>query len=165
MIEIYKDLWDCDGVRCITTNGFVKSNGRAVMGAGVAKEARSRIPDIDLSLGRSIRKHGNVVARIAGPDKVPYHHQNVLAFPVKHVWWEQADLELIRSSAVQLSRLIDQHIGIDLPVYLPKPGCGNGGLTWPAVRGTLADVLDQHRNLYIIDKGYDVANIPTISEF
>lgn len=135
------------------------------MGAGVAKEARSRIPDIDLSLGRSIRKHGNVVARIAGPDKVPYHYYDILAFPVKHVWWEQAELELIRASAQQLSQIIDRYVGPDLGVYLPRPGCGNGGLTWSVVRGTLADVLERHRNLYIVDKGYDVANIPTISEF
>lgn len=145
------DIWTAGGIICITTNGFVKSNGCGVMGAGVAKQARSRIPGIDLRLGQNILRHGNVVSRIAGPDMVPHHDTHVLAFPVKHNWFERADLDLIEQSAYGLKRLLDRQIDLDESVYLPRPGCGNGGLTWPVVRDTLEPILGHHDNLYIVD--------------
>ena len=51
---------DCDAV-CITTNGFVKSNGAAVMGAGIAKQMRMVVPGLDKVLGLKIAQEGNNV--------------------------------------------------------------------------------------------------------
>ena len=64
MKELIQDIWEvkCDFL-CITTNGIVKKDGRLVMGAGIAKEARDRCVDInlDLYLGSLVTEHGNHV--------------------------------------------------------------------------------------------------------
>ena len=46
---------------CITTNMSTKRNGKAVMGAGIAKDAKSLFNGIDEDLGALIRDKGSVV--------------------------------------------------------------------------------------------------------
>ncbi len=62
------------------------------------------------------------------------------SFPVKRHWHEAADPELIRSSARQLVALADK-FGYER-VVLPRPGCGNGRLSWEGIRPILAGILD-----------------------
>ena len=65
MREAFGDLWLIDAdAKCITTNGFIKKNGEAVMGAGVAKEAAIKYPELPEKLGYSIGVNGNRVVRI-----------------------------------------------------------------------------------------------------
>jgi hypothetical protein len=144
MREIYGNLWDYDGkpdtVVCITTNGFVKANGLAVMGRGCAFEATLKYPAIQKRLGDCIKARGNNLCWL---------NTKLVAFPVKHAWWQDADLELIKKSAEQLAREAR-----NLPHFLfvlPRPGCGNGRLQWPAVRAILFDVLPD--NVAIITHG------------
>src|SRR5258708_33340540 len=98
MKEIKGELWDYHedfhSVICITTNGFVKKNGEAVMGKGCAAEAKTRYPELPKILGTHIRENGNI------PLYLPVHL--ILTFPVKHNWWEEADLELIKDSVRSL---------------------------------------------------------------
>lgn len=118
---------------CVTTNGFVKKNGEAVMGAGIAKTvnllSHKHGMNAAARLGRLITKNGNVVQRI---------FKNVIAFPVKHNWWEAADIELIKRSCVQLMELL----GPEETVLLPRPGCGNGKLQWDFVKREIEGLLD-----------------------
>ena len=83
MLDIEGNLFaqNVDAI-CITTNGFVKKDGRCVAGRGCAKEARDRWPDFDLDLGTSIHKYGNVPSLIIKSleSDVTY---DVLSFPVK----------------------------------------------------------------------------------
>ena len=53
MKEITGNLFDqtADAI-CITTNGFVKDNGRCVAGRGCAKMAKDRWRNFDLELGK-----------------------------------------------------------------------------------------------------------------
>jgi hypothetical protein len=149
---ITANLWDCQGVLCITTNGYRKKNGEAVMGAGVAKQATQRIPGIAKSLGDRLERNGNRVVRIAGPDMEPHFDRHVLAFPVKYNWRDKANLDLIAKSADQLSLMMDFFVPEGQSVYLPKPGCGNGGLNWSDVSDILEQYLGTHENLYIVDR-------------
>lgn len=113
------DLWDLHDqgkTICITTNGFVKKDGKAVMGRGCAKEALNRYPNIDKILGYYIKCYGNKV-----------HISSMIFFPVKHNWWEKADIELIKKSCKELNEFAEEQ---NIDVYLPRPGCGNGGLDW-----------------------------------
>jgi hypothetical protein len=64
----------------------------------------------------------------------------LIAFPVKHVWSDPADPDLIVASAHSLVCLADQR-GWQR-VLIPRPGCGNGRLNWADVRALLADILD-----------------------
>ena len=138
MIEVRGNLFGQQGWLCITTNGFVKNNGRAVMGAGCAKYIRDAVPDIDLALGKAIRQYGNVVRPIGS-----YNNNPVFSFPVKHNWWEKADIKLIQVSAVQLYRnyirMFPNNDGPD--VFIPRPGCGNGKLKWEEVKPHLEIIL------------------------
>lgn len=114
---------------CVTTNGCVKKNGEAVMGAGIAKSIAKKDPAAPARLGIRIRKNGNIVQKFYG---------NVLAFPVKHNWWEVADIELIKESCRQLMKLL----GPDETALLPRPGCGNGKLNWSDVKPVIEKILD-----------------------
>jgi hypothetical protein len=48
----------------------------------------------------------------------------LITFPVKHTWWEAADLDLIERSARELLKMIEVK-KIQEAIYLPRPGCGN----------------------------------------
>jgi hypothetical protein len=115
--------------RVITTNGFVKKNGEAVMGAGVAKQARSRFPDLPTRLGNFIKTSGNHVGI--------FEDIGILTMPVKHNWWESADLRLIERSCLELASL--PYSGT---IAVPKPGCGNGKLLWKDVKEVIQPLLD-----------------------
>lgn len=128
MIEVRGNLWEYPAdVRCITTNGTIKKNGECVMGRGCAFEARKKIPGIALLLGADIQKNGNHVGWLWGGNL----GEMLLRFPVKHNWFEKADIELIKRSADELATWCYDKPNIKT-VLLPRPGCGNGGLNWYA---------------------------------
>jgi hypothetical protein len=133
MKEIYGDLWDFHAQGhyiCITTNGAVRRDGACVMGRGIAKQASIRFPGLARDLGGLLKSGGNRINLFVG--------WRLITFPVKHHWSEQADIALIEKSAKALAEL---NIFRNL-VYLPRPGCGNGGLTWTDVRPVIAPILD-----------------------
>jgi len=149
------DLYDSGEVVCITTNGFVKKNGEAVMGRGTARQAVKRWPSLPRLLGNYINEFGNTVYVLPFP--AMFFPKNspprLVAFPVKAVtgiydshnvvfgmrrqfqkgsvvpgWAMKADLAIIAKSLEELKILRVAH-GWDR-VYLPRPGCGAGELNW-----------------------------------
>ena len=126
---VYGNLWDWFDkgfAIAITTNGFVKNNGECVMGRGCALEAKKRFPSIATKLGSIITSNGNNVNLIMN---------RIYSFPVKHNWWEEADLDLIRRSCKELTDLTSGE------VIIPRPGCGNGKLSWNIVKPILETEL------------------------
>lgn len=143
--EAVGDLWELgedSDLICITTNGFIKTNGAAVMGRGCALEAKQRYPLIEFVLGRAIKEDGNRCHLLLA---------KLCSFPVKHNWWEQADLELIERSAKELMDLVDQLK--KERVLLPRPGCGNGGLKWDEVKQVLG-CLDERITVVTYAQNY-----------
>lgn len=134
MREVKGNIWDHRNrdnvIICITTNGFVKKNGECVMGKGCALEATKIYPMIKNDLGSLILHNGNIVQFI---------YKNIIAFPVKHNWFETADINLIIKSALSLKEIADR----DKETYflLPHPGCGNGNLEWDFVKTKIQDIL------------------------
>lgn len=126
---LYGNLWKVKAdFRGITTNGFVKNSGAAVMGRGVALQARQKFPGLDFIVGEIIQTKGNHVALI---DSL-----GLFIFPVKHNWYEKADLYLIERSAKELKEIAES-----LPsqiFVMPVPGIGNGRLelstVWPILQ-------------------------------
>lgn len=136
MKEAVGDLWEMPAdLRVITTNPAINARNQAVMGRGCALEAKRRIPGLEYRFAGLLREHGNRVMRLAR-----YRGADLASFPVKHHWKEEADPELIRSSARQLAALADK-FGYN-NVVLPRPGCGNGRLSWREVHPVLAQILD-----------------------
>lgn len=131
MLEVYGDLWTYypkDNTRrlipCITTNGFVKKNGEAVMGRGVAKQCLEMYPSVSKILGGLILTFGNKLLLFYVDGK----GSCIISFPVKHHWKELASLTLISISAWEL-----RNVALATPnklYVLPRPGCGNGQRDW-----------------------------------
>lgn len=151
---------DCDAL-CITTNGFVKKNGEAVMGRGCALEAAKQLPMLPKILGYHLITHGNQVHYLTYVNNVA-----VVSFPVKPVeapyvdgvhvvrhmvdkfkigdyvpgWALHAESKIIGNSCLQLVKMADAY-GWE-KVVLPRPGCGAGELSWGEVKPILEEYLD-----------------------
>lgn len=139
--EIFGNLWDADcTVRVIPVNGFVKKSGLAVMGAGLARQAAQRYPNLPEVLGRCISNSGNHVHML---------RHDLVAFPTKNDWQDPADLMLIERSAEELLKLATlQQFKL---VALPRVGCGLGGLRWGQVKPILERVLGEDKRFVIVD--------------
>ena len=136
MLEARGNLWEFESdCIVITVNGTIKKNGEAVMGRGCAKEAANLFPNLTYLLGNSLKVSGNKT----------FHYWlkgvHLLTMPVKHNWWERADLELIKESALGLIPHAD---GWKFnTVVMPRAGAGNGKLDWESeVKPILDKILD-----------------------
>lgn len=154
---------NCDAV-CITTNGFVKSNGENVMGRGCAHQAKEMIPQLPRILGSQIVTNGNHVHKLwyqnetwllsfpvkTDSMKLEFEHQrdDIVSHKRNHFnigdtvpgWACVADERIITTSARELVALADMENWNT--VILPRPGCGAGELSWKVVRSHLKDILD-----------------------
>ena len=176
---VVSNVWNVLGkfeAICITTNGFVTRDGRAVMGRGVAKQAKDKFKKIDYILGKLIRKNGNVVQKIV-PIATKPTRTVLVAFPVKpaygkcnrkkdnivsHVAYKynpgdkvpgfhmKADLNLIEKSLKQLVKLADNEGW--KKIALVMPGVGNGGLDRNEVEKLLDKHLDNRFYVFVLTK-------------
>ena len=139
MIEVKGDIWkfwERGFFIVIPTNGYVKMNGEAVMGRGLAFDASIKFKSLAFELGALLKKYGN--------DVFIHPTYRIFTFPVKHNWDEKADIELIKFSCVGLQSLVNLRVKpISLPVYIPRVGCGNGMLEWKDVKPILESYLDE----------------------
>ncbi len=122
------DFWKKGSLMIVPTNNFVKNNGEAVMGAGIAKVASNLYPELPKELGTSILETGGHVTI--------FYRYLFITFPVKDRWWDMADFDLIERSAQELSKINIYH------AYLPRVGCGNGQRKWAEVKPILEKYLD-----------------------
>lgn len=126
--EIEGNAWNYDrqntGIRlCITTNGTIKDDGSIVTGAGIAQEATEKYPSFPHIAGRFVRESGL---------HVYYVGFGLISFPVKHQYFDKAQLGLISYSIQELLLLTALYQWEQ--VIVPRPGCGNGQLNWPEVK-------------------------------
>lgn len=125
---------------CVTTNGVVKKDFTAVMGAGQAKEANQRY-NCAGKLGKYLLQYGNRVFNLGTVSTSDGCAYQLISFPTKHSWRDKSDLGLIVQSAYQLKELTTK-LGLK-QVYLPPVGCGLGGLNWEQqVAPVLQNILD-----------------------
>lgn len=134
MKEIEEDLFEArhrDDVNAIviTTNGFVKNDGRCVMGRGCAKRAKELYPGIDLDLGSNISQYGNHVYVLRPSTGVS---PAVVSFPVKDFWSDPAEPWLIERSCLELVELVNTSYWNN--IWMVRPGCGAGQLSWEEVK-------------------------------
>lgn len=149
--------YDCDAA-CITTNGFIKLNGHAVLGRGCALTAAQLFPNLPYVLGKFLSTRGNHVHELLRANGTV-----LCSFPVKaesaicngfntvsHGKYRvgervpgfhlKADLELIARSANELLALADFRGWNN--IALPRAGCGAGELDWETVKPVLNSILD-----------------------
>ena len=146
----YGDLFECperyDAI-CVTTNGIVKKDGSAVMGAGIAKMFAQKYPSLPKNLGEKIKAGGNHAYLLGAVMDKQYA---ILSFPTKEHFKDKSDIELIKRSCRELVAIADryhlQHI------YFPAPGCGLGGLILKDVCAEIEKILDDRFVLVIYEE-------------
>lgn len=121
----------------ITVNGELTKSFEPVL-TGLAKRVVNIFPEGKRALGKLIDVHGNhcfllPVTRHAG--------EAVITFPVAHTSKTRADLTIIERSCHEATALCDLY-GWE-KVFLPRPGCGGGGLKWETVRPVIKPLLDE----------------------
>lgn len=138
MLIVNKDIFASTGeydAIAVTTNGIVKSNGRLVMGAGIAKQFAIRYPTLPSVLGEKVKHYGNI------PFLIKEKGVSILSFPTKNHYSEKSSLELIESSAKKIKNLADKFYWTK--VAIPAPGVGLGGLSWKKeVQPLLSPIFD-----------------------
>lgn len=139
-------LHDNGSIVCVTTNGIIKSGGVAVMGRGVALSAAQRFPTLPKVLAACLTKYGN---RVFYFGKI-----NLITFPTKNDWRDKSDIELIKTSCTQLMEIINKYELKE--VFLPRPGCANGGLNWADVKAHVAPLLDDRVVIISMDSSIDI---------
>lgn len=142
MKEITGDIWDFWGkpnyVIFITTNASLNRYGNVVMGRGTALQAKRKVPHIDTQLAEHLELNGNHVGLYLGQSNIDPNRMTIGFFPVKHKYYEYADLELIRRSANELKKLMES--APEKTAVITRPGCGNGRLFWHEVKPVLESV-------------------------
>ena len=97
----------------ITTNGFTKSNGEAVMGRGIAEQFKSAYPELPRILGSKLIQEGNNVHFLKQLGKT-----KVYSFPVK-----AASMKLENNEQKELIVSHQRHkftVGMDVPGFALK---------------------------------------------
>lgn len=137
MQELTGDIWQLADRKkdwiVIPTNIGWKSDGKNVMGRGLARQAARRWPELPWLYGSFCKEHGEITPIMIYRPENKKWCETLLLFPVKPLdkekpylsWWHPADLDLIRSHCSVLSFLAPQCSG---RILVPSLGCGNGGL-------------------------------------
>ncbi len=140
--EINKNLWDFDPeqyYRVITTNGCINRNDEAIMGKGIALQAKERYPYLPIKLGNKLKEFGNHVNI--------FHDYKIITFPTKDNWRNKSTYSLIQYSCNELIFLCGL---LEIKkIVMPMVGCSNGGLEWENVKNIIYQKLG-NRDIEII---------------
>lgn len=124
---------------CVTTNGIVKRDGNAVMGAGIAKQANDMF-HVSKKLGDYINKYGNRPFNL-GAVKRGGEVFYLFTYPTKYNFKDDSDINLIVKSAEYLMEMADKFKVNN--IFLPPPGCGLGNLNYEVtVKPWISNILD-----------------------
>lgn len=107
----------------ITTNATITVEGKLVMGAGIAKQARDRFPGLDAALGKAVIARGTRYGLLVSPD---WPKAKLGAFQTKLHWKDPSQLSLIREAVARLTLWCKAHP--TATVHLNFPGIGYGNL-------------------------------------
>lgn len=123
-------------------------SGKAVMDYGVAKQATLLHKELPSIAGSLLSSGMNQGCRIATLDGIHYY-----MFPVKQNYKDEADVNIILSSAEYLCRWINKYSDKIGNIYLPAPGCGYGGLSYEIVQPILELTLNECKKDIFVMRG------------
>jgi len=136
-IEEKKSIWDyAEDPKAkifININGTIQRGNKLVMGRGNAKEAKDRLPNIALVIGRAIAENGL---------RVMYFEEIKLGvFPTKAQWYLREDAKLVETSAEQLRHMADQNKWEK--IVLGRSKNEDGGLEWKVIEEIFDKYFDE----------------------
>ncbi len=138
--------WDQADLFLITTNACTRTDGRLVMDAGIARQARDRFPGLDARLGRAIRQTQSIATNRRGECcswVTPYcllvssnwPEAKLGLFQIKRQFWSQgqfyglSNMGMIERSVSALRQWCSEHP--EAQVHLSFPGIRNNGRLEP----------------------------------
>lgn len=141
--EIKCNVWsklNSNTAVCILTNETIYKDEN-VMGGGIAKEAACRNFNLKSICAKAIRENNFSLGRdVSGAE--------MLRFSTKDNVWENSKLHVIENSLNLLRNYCNVYP--NKLVYLPRPGCGLGGLDWETqVKPLCEKYLDDLDNVFI----------------
>jgi len=175
VIEAVGDIWAIStskDIIVVTTNCGWREDGRAVMGAGLAREAARRYPWLPSTYGAYLQE---AAARRDGSEELLLHvrpektHKRrwcagLILFPTKPLdrvrpwksWWPNSDIALIQRGLLAL-----RTCGLELSsteralILVPSLGCSNGGLSETDVVPLMAAALPDACFVHVRARGVD----------
>jgi hypothetical protein len=133
MLQTTGNLWDYYGqpksAIVIPTNIGWKKNQENVMGAGIAKEAAHRFPNLAYRYGRWCEMHGEDTKVVFAEDlSLVLLPTKPLALNAPHLSWRgPSTLARVERSLRELVDIQKEYTALQT-VYIPLVGCGNGRL-------------------------------------
>jgi hypothetical protein len=129
------DVFESADLFAVTTCNSHYRDGRLIMGAGIAKQARDRVYGLDKEFGRMAKRvrYGLLVSE-------NWPRQKVAAFQTKIDWREPSKLDVIELSTRMLIDWCAAHP--TAWVHLNFPGIGRGGLRREDVLPVIAALPD-----------------------
>ena len=131
------DKWEAGYYIGITTNCERNNKGDAIMGAGIAKEAKKRVPILPFELGHYKKDLSTVAV---------WNKHRIITIPTKYEWRKPSNLILIAESCYDLSALMSV---VEEEIYLPQLGCSNGQLEWKDVKPIMEKYLTDDRFIVV----------------
>lgn len=141
MILKQGNMWDAfDSTEhfLITANSFIKRNGNAVLGRGIAKQASDKYTSLPQLAGMRIQ---DVCGHLGKYGCVSNVLGKIGLFQVKLAWHEDARLDLIKYAVDMLTGGLEANPKIK-SVCLNFPGIGNGGLQYTDVLPIISELPD-----------------------
>lgn len=132
MRVIVGDLWDRGNLKVIPVNLSVNRKGEAIMGKGIASQARDKFPNLASLYGTHLMQIPNKDVSSA----CLYQNMTLIMLPVKMAPSDKADIQMIRAGLEAVKRF-HPFTYIDLPLL----GCGFGELEPLPVITMMASIL------------------------
>lgn len=127
MEEVQGNIWDWHDQGhyiAIPTNGCVNARGQAIMGCGLALQAKRLYRELPKELAERLGKHGNKC--------FVFPKMRLVTIPTKDDYRADSSLPQIIRSCIQLDDLMEEY---NIPIlYIPRLGCGAGRLVWDDVK-------------------------------
>ena len=136
------EMFHASGYLIVTTNSFLTSEVKLVMGRGAAWVLKMKVPGIDQVFGKMISESCGHLGRYG-----LLFHRRFGALQVKYRFDEKARLDLIEFSLEKLTEKAEESPSSTFNINYP--GIGNGGLRKPEVRPLLGILPD---NVFIWEK-------------
>lgn len=136
------NIWNQVGWKVIPTNLSIRSDGLAVMGRGLAKQATDLFPHLQ-------KEYGSFLKEKRIPELYFFPEIKLIMLPVKYRWIDKASLLLIDNGLQELSQLNHKDFS---SVNLPLLGCGFGELNESEIMPLLEKYLDDRFTLVLVDK-------------
>jgi hypothetical protein len=136
------EMFRATGFIIVTTNSFLTSEVKLVMGRGAAWQLKRKVPGIEKIFGKMIHETCGHLGRYG-----LIFHERYGAAQVKYRFNDRARLELIRISMTALSVVASRNRKSIFNIN--SPGIGNGGLKKHQVKSLLEMLPD---NVHVWEK-------------